>query len=139
MNENGGNQEDLLGCVFLCRALDLIAATEEAVRHSWSARLDGNCISDLDLGDLHLLVPFARNGNDEDVPESCRCYLWFKHSGIHKRSCVVIDVSVGRLRQLKRPSTPQYDRLVLMLIEELPIRFLTPFTVPTHPRSDLGA
>jgi len=123
----GTNEEgEILGRPRICRAEELVSATEDSVRYSWAARLDGPSLKDLDHDDLHIVVPFLRNGRDADAPASCRCYLWFKHSGARQRSCVVIDISDQRIRRMVRPTIAQYDRLVLMLVEQLPIRFLDP-------------
>jgi hypothetical protein len=118
---------DVVGQVHLCRASDLREITEEAARYSWSARLDQATIRALDADDLHLLVPFTRNGGAPGVPDSHRCYLWYKHAGQNNRSCVVIDVSDRRLFQFERPSVRQLNRLVFMLVEQLPIQYLDPF------------
>jgi hypothetical protein len=101
--------------------------TDEAVRYSWSARLDDPARHRVDPKNLHLVVPFVANGSSEDAPPSHRCYLWYKHVDENRRSCVVIDVADSRLDELGRPSVPQYDRLILMLVEQLPIEYLDPF------------
>ena len=137
MVEHGNGEECLAGRVRLCSASELASITDEAARQSWSARLDSLALSELDAQDLHVLVPFVRNGSEDGMPESHRCYLWFKHVGVNKRSCVVIDVSDHWISRLPRPSISQLNRVVFMLVEQLPIRFLDPFKRPMQrPSSD---
>jgi hypothetical protein len=123
-----GGAETHIGRAYLCRLAELAEITDEAARYAWSARLDRQTLErGVDAANLHLIVPFLVNGQDAGVPPSFRSYLWFKHANENKRSCVVIDVSEARLQELPRPSVNQCDRLICMLVEQLPIQFVDPF------------
>jgi hypothetical protein len=128
----GNNDSELLGMAFIATRDELITITQEAHTHSWSARFGQNAIEKwVDRENVHLLVPFTKNGSGgTSGPPSYRCYLWFKQVNANQRSCVSIDVSKQQLKLLRRPTTKQFDRLIMMLVEQLPVEFLGPYQQP---------
>lgn len=117
---------ELRGMAFLVMRDELVAITQEAHANSWSACFGLNTIEKwVDQENVHLLVPFTKNGSGgTSGPPSYRCYLWFMHLNANQRSCVLIDVSEQQLKLLRRPTAEQCDRLIMMLVEHLPVEFL---------------
>src|SRR5262249_5473273 len=125
----GNNDPELIGMAFVATRDELVTITQEAHTHWWGARFGLNAIEKfLDQENVHLLVPFMKNGSGGTTgAPSFRCYLWFKHVNANQRSCVLIDVSRQQLELLRRPTNNQCDRLIRMLVEQLPIEFLGPY------------
>jgi hypothetical protein len=77
----------------------------------------------LDLGDKHCVFPFLKTAGEQSG--ICRCYLWFKEADRQARTLVVMDAYDDDLRGLPRIEKEHLNRLVLMLLEELPIVLLS--------------
>jgi hypothetical protein len=117
--------EKIIGKPFLVKTEDLVVINQEARKFSWSARFPDEMLDEMvDKANIHLVVPFIKNAIGPEGNVSYRCSLWYKVSNSRRRARVVIDISRGRLQNACRPTVDQIERLVAILIEEVPAEFL---------------
>lgn len=104
---------------------EVIELNNKAKTFRWVSLDSATLVSRIAFDDRHCIFPMLRFASNEEAVEYYRCYLWFKEAGNNMRTLVILDVSEDDLQTLPPISEPLLNRLVKMLLEEIPVTTLT--------------